>query len=131
MDDGNSTVGAFLEGVQPEKRRRDGQRLLELMGRVTGEPARLWGKIVGFGQHHYRYASGREGDTPAVSFAPRKAATTIYLTDGVGPHGHQLEKLGPHTTGVGCLYIKDLDAVDLDVLESIIEASYRSVTTDT
>ena len=57
------------------------------MGRVTGQEPAMWGKsIIGFGQYHYRYASGREGDAAAVGFAPRKAATTIYLLDGVGAY---------------------------------------------
>ena len=128
MDAEESSVRAFLDGIPSEIRRRDGQRLLELLGRVTGEPARLWGTIVGFGHHHYRYASGREGDTAAVGFSPRKAATTIYLLDGTGRYEEQLERLGPHTTGVSCLYVKDLDAIDLGVLETIVASSYRTVT---
>jgi hypothetical protein len=64
-------------------------------------------------------------------FAPRKAATTIYLTDGVRRYSEQLEQLGPHTTGVGCLYIKDLETVDLSVLETIVAESYRTVTDGT
>jgi len=67
--------------------------------------------------------------TTAAGFAPRKAATTIYLPDGVGAHADLLASLGPHTTGVGCLYIKDLDNVDLAVLEEIISRSYSTVTT--
>src|SRR5690606_32412218 len=89
----------------------------------------LWGtSIVGFGTYRYRYASGREGTAPAAAFSPRKAATTVYLPDGIGAHAERLEKLGPHTTGVGCLYLKDLTAVDLGVLEQIIDQSYRTLT---
>ena len=81
----------------------------------------MWGSsIVGFGTYHYRYSTGREGDGPAASFSPRKAATTIYLPDGIGAHADRLAALGPHTTGAGCLYLKDLDQVDLSVLEDII-----------
>jgi hypothetical protein len=101
------------------------------MSRVTGEPPQLWGSIIGFGQYHYKYESGREGDVAAASFAPRKAATTIYLVDGIGRYEEQLKQLGPHTTGVGCLYIKDLDKVDLSVLEDIVAESYRTLTKDT
>jgi hypothetical protein len=67
----------------------------------------------------------------AAGFAPRKAATTIYLVDGVGRYEQQLERLGPHTTGVGCLYIKDLDKIDLSILEAIVAESYRTVTAGT
>ncbi len=123
MSDIDESVRTYIEGVTPAKRRRDAEPLQELMGRVTGEPARLWGTIVGFGQYHYRYASGREGDAPAAGFAPRKAATTVYVADGVGAHEDLLARLGPHRTGVGCIYIQDLEAVDLAVLEDIIARS--------
>ena len=89
------------------------------------------GDRAGFLQYHYRYKSGREGDCPAAGLLPRKGATTIYLPDGVGRYEQQLQQLGPHTTGVGCVYIKDLDKIDLSVLESIIAESYRTLTSDT
>ena len=91
----------------------------------------MWGTIIGFGQYHYKYQSGREGDAPAAGFSPRKAATTAYLPDGVGAHAELLERLGPHTTGVGCLYIKNLEALDLQVLESILARSDAAVTAET
>ena len=125
----DSAVSDYLETVSPPIRRRDADTLLELMGRVTGEPARMWGSsIVGFGQYHYKYASGRQGDGPAASFSPRKAAMTIYLPDGAGAYADQLSRLGPHTSSVGCLYIKDLSKVDLDVLSEIVAESYRILT---
>jgi hypothetical protein len=131
MGDPSEAVRTYLDGVTPEKRRRDAQKLLELMARVTGEPPQLWGSIIGFGHYHYKYPTGREGDAAAAGFAPRKAATTIDLTDGVGRYSEQLEQLGPHTTGVGCLYIKDLETFDLSVLETIVAESYRTVTDGT
>ncbi len=128
-DPDEAAVRAHIDGVASPARRQDAETLLELMGRVTGEPPRLWGpSIVGFGQYHYRYESGREGDAPAASFSPRKAATTIYLPDGTGAYADELDRLGPHTTGVGCLYLKDVSAVDAGLLERIVEASYRAVT---
>ena len=131
MSDESDSVRTYLDGVTPEKRRRDAGKLLELMARVTGEPPRLWGTIIGFGRYHYKYPTGREGDVAAAGFAPRKAATTIYLVDGIGRYGAQLERLGPHTTGVGCLYIKDLEKIDLSVLENIVAESYRTLTDGT
>jgi hypothetical protein len=123
-------VRGFLDRVQHPVRRRDADMLLELMTRATGQPARMWGSsIVGFGTYHYKYASGREGDAPAAGFSPRKAATTIYLADGIGAHPELLERLGQHSTGVGCLYVKDLAQVDLAVLEELVTSSY-SVLTD-
>jgi hypothetical protein len=125
-------VRGFLDRVQHPVRRRDADTLLELMTRATGEPARMWGSsIIGFGTYHYKYASGREGDAPAAGFSPRKAATTIYLADGIGPHPELLERLGPHTTGVGCLYVKDLAQVDLAVLEELVTSSYSALTDGT
>ena len=127
-----SPVQDCLDKVAPTTRRRDAETLMELMGRVTGEPARMWGSsIVGFGQYHYHYVSGRQGDGPAASFSPRKAATTIYLPDGTGAYADPLTRLGPHTTSVGCLYIKDLTQVDLGVLEEIVGESYKTRTAGT
>lgn len=125
----DASVRAFLDGVTHPVRRRDAETLLSLMSRVTGEPAKMWGpSIVAFGEYHYRYPSGREGDAPAAAFSPRKPATTIYLADGVGGYEAELAALGPHTTGVGCLYLKDLEQLDLAVLERVIAASYATVT---
>jgi hypothetical protein len=124
-------VQGYLDQITPDKRRRDAMALVELMERATGERPRLWGTMVGFGEYHYRYESGREGDGAAACFAPRKAASTIYLPDGVGAHEELLGKLGPHTTGVGCLYIKDLSQVDLEVLEKVVARSYATVTAGT
>jgi hypothetical protein len=126
----NDDVRALLESVQSPTRRRDAETLLGLMRRVTGEEPRLWGSVIGFGQYHYKYASGREGDAAAAGFAARKAATTIYVLDGVEAHRHLLERLGPHTTGVGCIYVKDLETIDLDVLEAIVRQSYERLTSD-
>jgi uncharacterized protein DUF1801 len=131
MDQTAQDVGTYLEGVTPEKRRRDGMKLLELMTGATREKPRMWGKIVGFGEYHYKYDSGREGDAPAAAFAPRKAATVIYLSDGIRRYEEQLARLGPHTTGVGCLYINDLDKIDLSVLKMIIAESYSTLTDGT
>jgi hypothetical protein len=131
MNEASQSIQAHLDSVTPEKRRRDAQTLLDLMTRVTGESPRLWGSIIGFGQYHYKYQSGREGDAPAAGFAPRKAAATIYLPDGIGRYDEQLKQLGPHTTGVGCLYIKDLDKIDISILENVVAESYRTVTAGT
>ncbi|GAA4372422.1 DUF1801 domain-containing protein [Agromyces bauzanensis] len=128
----DAAVREFLDRVEHPVRRRDAETMLELMTRVTGQPAKMWGpSIVGFGSYHYRYASGREGDAPAAGFSPRKPATTIYLNDGIAAHAALIERLGPHTTGVGCLYLKSLDAIDLAALEEIVAASYRTLTSGT
>jgi len=125
-------IEEFLAAVTPARRREDAHTLVALMRETTGEePALHRGGIIGFGTYHYRYASGREGDSVAAGFAPRKAATTIYLMDGLESHASALEHLGPHTTGVGCLYVKDLSLLDLDVLRGIVRASYMRLTDGT
>jgi hypothetical protein len=124
-------VRRFVDAVTPERRRRDAETLLALMHRATGQPPRLEGTAIGYGHYHYRYASGREGDAAAAGFAPRKAATSVYLMDGVGAHATDLARLGPHTTGVGCVYLKNLDDIDLEVLEQIVARSYRTLTAGT
>jgi hypothetical protein len=86
---------------------------------------RMWGSsIVGFGSYHYRYESGREGDSILAGFSPRKQNLTIYSMGGVDPDDELLKKLGKHTNGKGCLYIKRLDDIDLAVLRRLIEASF-------
>jgi hypothetical protein len=124
-------VAAFIAAVQPPQRQVDARIMLDLMARVTGEQPRLLGTIVGFGAYHYRYESGHEGDTCAAGFAPRKAATVVYLVDGIHLHEDALARLGAHRTGVGCLYVTNLGKVDLAVLEEIIAASWSRLTADT
>jgi len=121
-------VDEFVAAVTPAVRRRDAGTLIALLRRVTGQEPVLWGSIIGFGQYHYRYDSGREGDAGGAGFAPRKAATVVYLPDGTGAHAEALARLGPHTTGLVCLYLKNLDRVDLGVLEEIMRKSYSTVT---
>lgn len=128
----DADVDAFIAAVVHPVRHRDALRLIDLMTRVTGEPPRMWGTtMVGFGTYHYKYASGREGDAGAAAFSPRKAATTIYFPEGAESHPDLLARLGPHTTGASCLYIKDLDTVDLAVLEEMVRRSYTTVTAGT
>jgi len=122
-------VAAFIDAVTDSRRKADAQLVLALMREETGEPPVMWGTaIVGFGSRHYRYASGREGDVPAVGFSPRKAQTTLYLTGGPEKYGDLLVRLGPHTTGKGCLYLKRVDLVDSSVLREIVARSYRDAT---
>jgi len=124
-------VQEFIDRVAHPVRRRDAETLLELFSRVTGEQPRMWGRsIIGFGEYHYRYESGREGDAPAAAFSPRKGATTVYLVPGLTERPELLERLGPHTTGLTCLYLKNLHDVDLDVLAELVRESYEAVAPD-
>ncbi len=117
----SASVQAFLDSCPSEQQRADAKALAKLMQKVTGEEPAMWGQsIVGFGSCHYVYESGREGDMPLVGFSPRKAANVVY--GGIGFSGAEalLAKLGKHTTGKGCLYIKKLSDVDLQVLETLL-----------
>lgn len=112
----------FIAEVTPAKRRRDAETLVALMSEVSGREPELWGTIIGFGSCHYRYPTGTEGDMPVLAFAPRKASSTVYL-DSTDRYADQLARLGPHTVGKGCLYMKDLEEVDLEVLRGILEGT--------
>lgn len=121
-------VDLYVSKVTPAARRRDAVAMVALMREITGRDPELWtGGIIGFGTCHYRYPTGTEGDSPVIGFAPRKTASTIYLLDGIDAHRPDLADLGPHTTGVGCLYVQDLGRVDLEVLQRIVAESHRHV----
>jgi hypothetical protein len=126
------SVGSFIDTLTDPTRRSDARELVELMQRASGEKPRLWGpSIVGFGSRHYRYDSGREGDMPLISFSPRKAALVLYSMLDHSEAKALLAKLGKHTTGKGCVYIKQLAEVDRTVLETLIKnavARYRACT---
>lgn len=120
-----TSVEEFLQGIADEKKRQDSSTLLEMMKQVTGLQPRVWSSnMVGFGDHHYKYASGHEGDTFLVGFSPRKEALTLYLTLGFGGYEDLLEKLGKYKTGKGCLYIKRLEDVDASVLKEMVTRSF-------
>ena len=132
LEETDKSVDEFLASVEHPVRRRDAETLRELMTRVTGKPAHMWGRsIVGFGRYRYTYASGREGEAGAAAFSPRKAASVVYLPDGVSAHASLLKQLGPHKTGLVCVYIKDVADIDLAVLEEVIRRSYASVSEGT
>jgi hypothetical protein len=121
------SVAAYIDALTDETRRADARALVKLMQRATGEKPKMWGpSIVGFGSHHYKYESGREGDVPLAGFSPRKAATVLYGVIGLGDAEAFLARLGTHTTGKGCLYIKKLADVDHDVLEALVVKSVAS-----
>lgn len=119
-------VDEFIAKVADPQRRADAQTLVTLMSKITGQPAVLWGPtIIGFGQYHYKYESGREGDMCAAGFSPRKDSLVVYLMGDEGAIQPQLEKLGPHKMGKACLYIKRLSDVDMKVLEKLIRDAYK------
>jgi hypothetical protein len=119
----SASVTAFLKGIEPEQKRKDGLALLAMFKEVTGMKPVMWGSsIVGFGQYHYKSErSAQEGDWPLVGFSPRKQNLTLYVMPGFADYGPMLKKLGKHKTSVGCLYINKLEDVDTKVLRQIIK----------
>jgi uncharacterized protein DUF1801 len=112
------SVAAFIDALTDQSRRADAKALVKLMQKAAGEKPKMWGpSIIGFGSHHYTYDTGRKGDMPLVAFSPRKAATVLY---GLSDSEALLGKLGKHTRGKGCLYIKKLADVDQKVLEAMV-----------
>lgn len=123
-----ASVAEFLSRTPDPARRRECRTLIRMMRAITGAPPRMWGpSIVGFGHYHYRYASGREGDWFVTGFSPRKRDLTIYIMAGLARYRSLLRQLGPHKTGVSCLYVKSLSDLDQRVLKRLIRQSVRDV----
>lgn len=129
----DANVEAFLKSVENEGKRDDSFKLMELMRKVTGLDPKMWGdSIIGFGQYHYRYATGHEGDAALVGFSPRKQNLTLYLMGCyIRPedktYDELFSKLGKHKTGKSCLYINKLEDVDMGVLEELVRKSFEDM----
>ena len=120
----DKNVVEFLNAVENETKRKDSLTILELMKQVTGSEPIMWGdSIIGFGTYHYKYASGREADWFLTGFSPRVQNLTLYIMSGFDEYDDLLSKLGKHSTGKSCLYVKRLENIDLDVLKELIEKS--------
>jgi len=121
-------VGAFLDDVTPERRRADARALEAFFREVTGYEPVMWGpSIIGYGRYHYRYESGREGDSLATGFSPRKANLVLYIMPGYADFGEILGRLGKHKLGKSCLYLNKLADVDMDVLGELVRAGLRDL----
>ncbi|GIG01575.1 DUF1801 domain-containing protein [Catellatospora citrea] len=124
----DASVEEFLAGVADTRRRTDAQAVCELMEDVTGQPPVMWGSaIVGFGQYRYVYASGKQGDWPAVGFSPRKQALVLYVAEGFDDDGDLLARLGPVTVSKACLYVKKLADVDTAALRELVASAFTQV----
>ena len=123
----NTGVKEFLEGITDPEVKQDCMTLDKLMGKITGDEGDMWGtSIVGYGTYHYKYASGREADWMKMGFSPRKQNLTLYILSGFEGQKDLLAKLGKHSLGKGCLYLKRLSDIDMKVLEEIIKRSDAS-----
>ena len=122
----DASVEGFLNTIPDGEIRKDCFEIAQMMKKATKKDPKMWGaSIIGFGEYHYKYESGREGDTMKIGFSPRKQNITLYVLLGADPEGPLLKKLGKHTTGKGCLYIKKLADVDKKVLQELINESAR------
>lgn len=123
---GNGDVMSFLKTIEPPSKREDSFRILQIMAELTGDEPVLWGpSIIGFGNVHLKYASGRELDWFKVGFSPRKQNISLHLMSGFDNYSALLSALGKYKTGVSCLYINKLTDVDVNVLKELIAESLK------
>ena len=121
------SVDDYLATITHERRRTDAEDAMELMQEITGAEPVMWGpSMIGFGRRPYTTADGKEHESFAVGLSPRREALTLYGLTLYGSNADLLDRLGPHTTGKSCLYVKQLDAVDRDVLTELIERSWQT-----
>ena len=124
----NKNVEEYIDAVENAQKREDSRVLLKMMQEITGEKPVMWGEsIIGFGNYHYKYASGREGDWMISAFSPRKQNLTIYIMGGFENQEELLAKVGKAKNSVGCLYVKKLEDIDLNVLKEMIQLSVKTV----
>ena len=122
-----ASVDDFLNGVKDEATKKDCLEIVKLMKQATKADPKMWGSsIVGFGTQHLKYASGRELDWMVIGFSPRKQNLTLYIPGSLESYAELLKKLGKHTTGKGCLYVKSLKDVDAKVLKELIQRSVKA-----
>ncbi|WP_285164907.1 DUF1801 domain-containing protein [Shewanella goraebulensis] len=118
-------VEQFLSNIDKETRKSDAHTLLTILEEVSGYKPYLTGSIIGFGQYHYRYESGREGDSPVIGFSPRKQNLVVYIMPGFNEFESLLKNLGKYKLGKSCLYINKLSDLNLDVFKDIARLSVQ------
>jgi hypothetical protein len=126
----NESVTGFLNEISDEQRREDCFAVAKIMEEVTKASPKMWGaSIVGFGSYHYEYGSGRVADWPVTGFSPRKQNLTLYIMAGFDKHPDLMAKLGPHSTGKSCLYVKRLSDIHIPTLKKLIKESIKYMKT--
>lgn len=116
------SVNAFVDAVSDETRRSDCFTLIEMLKKQTGLEPKMWGPaIIGFGSYHYKYESGREGDSPLIAFSPRASSIALYLSGGFTDREALLQKFGKHKTDKGCVHIKTLADIDKNILIAMVD----------
>jgi hypothetical protein len=123
----DASIADFLNEIKDEEKRTDSFEIVKLMQQVTKQEPKMWGtSIIGFGNVHLTYESGRELDWFVTGFSPRKQKLTLYVLGSFNPHTDLLKKLGKYKTGKGCLYINKLKDVDVKVLKELIKKSVEA-----
>ncbi len=120
-------VESFIANIENDAKRNDTVILFKLLTKASGYSAKLEGSIIGFGQYHYQYESGREGDASVIAFSPRKQNLVLYIMPGFASYQTQLEQLGKYKLGKSCLYINKLNDIDLEILREIAELSVKEM----
>lgn len=123
-----TSVKDYIASLDDEQTVKDSLTLIEMMQRISGHEPKMWNVgTIGFDTYHYKYDSGREGDSQTIGFYPRKGKITVYLMDGTVRHSELLARLGKHTTSRVCVYIKRLSDIQLPILEQIVQQSYEYI----
>jgi hypothetical protein len=124
----DASVEDFLNAVEDEQKRADSFVVLEMMQKATKSEPKMWGpSIVGFGTRKYKYSDGREAEWLIIGFSPRKTNLTLYIPGRLEEYAELMSKLGKHSTGKGCLYLKRLSDVDQKVLKDLIATSVKRI----
>ena len=119
-------VAEYIAKLENDQQRKDSEKLVELMRKVSGKSPIMWGpSIVGFDTYHYKYDSGREGDMPRIAFAPRKGKLVLYIVDDAMKYSDIFARLGKHKTSKSCIYINKLMDIDMKTLEELISVTYK------
>lgn len=122
-------ITEFIQKVDNEVKRKDSFQLVEIFKTISGFEPKMWGPtIIGFGNYHFKYESGHEGDCPIAGFSPRKDAIVLYIAEFENRE-QLLEKLGKHKLGKVCVYVKKIEDINVSVLEELIRASIKYITT--
>jgi len=123
-----ASVDKFIKNIKDEQVRKDCYKILDILQKATKAEPKMWGtSIIGFGNYHYKYASGRDGEWFLTGFSPRKQNLTLYIMTGFVEYESLVKKLGKHSRGKSCLYIKKLEDVDMKVLRELVTKSVRHI----
>lgn len=125
----SADVDEFINSfANTEQKKKDSFELIKIMQDITGEPPRMWGStIISFGNYHYKYASGHEGDAPVLSFSPRRAALTLYVYSDTDKNKKLIDTLGKFKMSKACIYVKKLSDINADILKEICIESIKYI----